>query len=78
MSAAAVVGASRRLWLVASDGHRMSPEEQEPEAQITDAEGADELIDFVANLHDRLPADSTLREVLAGFAARLERHRADE
>ena len=77
MTATAIIGA-RRLRLVASDGHRMSPEEQEPEAQITDAEGADELIEFVSSLHDRLPADSTLREVLAGFAARLERHRADE
>jgi hypothetical protein len=54
----------------------MSPEEEQ-DPQITDAEGADELIDFVTDLHDRLPADSTLREVLAGFAARLERHRAD-
>jgi hypothetical protein len=75
MNATATLDGPRRLRLVASNGYLCMSPEEEQDPDISDAEGADELIEFVSGLHDRLPADSRLREELAAFAARLERHR---
>lgn len=63
------------LHLVASDGHLMTPEEDQ-DRDLSDKAAADELIDVVNELRNRLPMQSDLRVVLSGFAARLEHHRA--